>query len=204
MHEFSIVCIYTHKQNIKSQNLTTTKENKTYLNKRWKRWRQITKQYWKESEDSENLCQIAKSRRKENGLGTNMADMMTHMTRMTGWLAGLQFVKTHHNDFLLFKRVVITTVNCFHFFQNIKTPNRGVLLKYQLILIYKCLLELVETELSWLFTKGKKIRHTNIGETLGFCWNFTGFLLVSLRSVPTLEMWYKYQHWNFNIICQCW
>ena len=201
MHEFSIVCIYTHKQNIKSQNLTTTKENKTYLNKRWKRWRQITKQYWKESEDSENLCQIAKSRRKENGLGTNMADMMT---RMTGWLAGLQFVKTHHNDFLLFKRVVITTVNCFHFFQNIKTPNRGVLLKYQLILIYKCLLELVETELSWLFTKGKKIRHTNIGETLGFCWNFTGFLLVSLRSVPTLEMWYKYQHWNFNIICQCW
>ena len=196
MHEFSIVCIYTHKQN-----LTTTKENKTYLNKRWKRWRQITKQYWKESEDSENLCQIAKSRRKENGLGTNMADMMT---RMTGWLAGLQFVKTHHNDFLLFKRVVITTVNCFHFFQNIKTPNRGVLLKYQLILIYKCLLELVETELSWLFTKGKKIRHTNIGETLGFCWNFTGFLLVSLRSVPTLEMWYKYQHWNFNIICQCW
>ena len=34
----------------------------------------------------------------------------------------------------------------------------------------------------------EKIRHTNIGETLGFCWNFTGFLLVSLRSVPTLEM----------------
>lgn len=50
----------------------------------------------------------------------------------------------------------------------------------------------------------EKIRDTNIGETLGFCWNFTGFLLVSLRSVPTLEMWYKYQHWNFNIIYQCW
>ena len=33
-----------------------------------------------------------------------------------------------------------------------------------------------------------KIRDTNIGGTLGFCWNFTGFLLVSLRSVPTLEM----------------
>ena len=34
----------------------------------------------------------------------------------------------------------------------------------------------------------EKIRDTNIGGTLGFCWNFTGFLLVSLRSVPTLEM----------------
>ena len=34
----------------------------------------------------------------------------------------------------------------------------------------------------------EKIRDTNVGETLGFCWNFTGFLLVSLRSVPTLEM----------------
>ena len=29
---------------------------------------------------------------------------------------------------------------------------------------------------------------TNIGETLEFCWNFTVFLLVSLRSVPRLEM----------------
>ena len=89
----------------------TTKKNKTYLDKSWKRWRQITKRYWKESEDNKNLCQIAKSRRKENGLGTNIC--LAWLTWWLAWLTWLAGSLAHSLSRPTLSGLVLVSYICF-------------------------------------------------------------------------------------------